>query len=82
MPRFFFHVDNGVGLIEDEGGRDLPDIERVQTEAIKGIRSIVSDEALKGCIDLRGRIAIADVDGTVILTIPFEDAFTIMRGSA
>lgn len=79
MARFFFHVHNGVGVIDDEDGRELPDLGRVREEAIKGIRSIVSDEALKGCIDLRGRIEIADAAGMIVLTVSFEEAFEITR---
>ena len=81
MPRYFFHVHNGVGFVEDEGGRELPDLSRVREEAIKGIRSIMSDEVTKGVIDLRGRIEIADPAGRIVLTMSFEEAFTITRGS-
>ena len=81
MPRFFFHVYNGIGFVEDEGGRDLPDIHRAREEGIKGIRSIMSDEVLKGRIDLRGRIEIADETAALVCTIPFEDAFEITRGT-
>jgi hypothetical protein len=80
MPRFFFHVHNGIGLIEDEYGRELPDLARVRTEAIKGIRSIVGDEVLKGRIDLRGRIDIVDELALVVMTVSFEEAFEITRG--
>lgn len=81
MPRYFFHVHNGIGLVEDEDGRDLGDLRRVRDEAIKGIRSILSDEVMKGRIDLRGRIEIADETDTVVLIIPFEEAFVTIRGS-
>jgi hypothetical protein len=81
MPRFFFHVHNGIGLIEDEYGRELPDLARVRAEAIKGIRSIIADEVLKGRIDLRGHINIADELASAVMTVSFEEAFEVTRGS-
>jgi hypothetical protein len=82
MARYFFHVHNGIGLIDDEDGRELLDLGRAREEAIKGIRSIVSDEALQGRIDLSGRITIADETGAPLLTVKFEEAFEVRRGSA
>ena len=82
MIRYFFHVHNGIGLIDDEDGRELLDLGRAREEAIKGIRSIVSDEALQGRIDLSGRITIADETGATALTVKFEEAFEVRRGSA
>jgi hypothetical protein len=82
MARYFFHVHNGIGLIDDEDGRELPDLGRAREEAIKGIRSIVSDEVLQGRIDLSGRIAIADETGAPLCTVKFEEAFEVRRGSA
>lgn len=79
-PRFFFHVFNGVGVVPDEDGRDLPGLVEARKEAIKGIRSIMSDEALKGRIDLRGRIDITDASAEVVLTVLFEEAFQVTRG--
>jgi hypothetical protein len=82
MPRFFFHVHNAIGLIEDEYGRELPDLARVRAEAIKGIRSIIADEVLNGRIDLRGHVEILDERALAIMTISFEEAFEITRAPA
>lgn len=78
--RYFFHVHNGVGIAEDGQGQELPDLARARQEAIKGIRSIMSDEVLKGRIDLRGWIEIVDATAAVVLTVPFEEAFETRRG--
>jgi hypothetical protein len=80
MSRFFFHLHNGIGLIQDEYGRELPDLARVRAEAVKGIRSVVGDEVLNGRIDLRGRIEVVDEEGKVVATVTFEEAFETTRG--
>lgn len=77
MPRYRFNVDNGTGFIEDEEGRELPDLDVVRAEALKGIRSILAEDVLSGQIDLTGRLEVVDDAGTVLLTVPFGDAVAV-----
>jgi hypothetical protein len=74
--RYYFDIHNSIGFVEDEEGRDLPDLETARAEALKGIRSILGEDVQKGVVDLRGRLEIRDGDG-VILTIPFAEAIEI-----
>lgn len=78
MPRFFLHVANRVGFAPDEEGVDLDDLAAAMEQAKDGIRSIVSDEARNGRIDLDGRVEIMDETGTVLKVIPFPDAVEII----
>lgn len=82
MPRYFFHIHNGTGLTEDQEGRELPDIAAAREEAVSGIRSIVSEEARGGQLDLAGRIEVFDAAGRAVLTLPFAEAFEINPGTA
>lgn len=77
MPRYFFHLRNGTLEAEDEEGRELLDLEAVRTEALNGVRSILSEEVLKGAVDLRGRLDVVDGEGQAVLTVPFAEAVTI-----
>ncbi|MDB5699314.1 MAG: hypothetical protein JWN69_2118 [Alphaproteobacteria bacterium] len=79
MPLFFFHVYDGVLAALDEEGLELPGLDAARNEAIRGARSILSDDLLRGCVDLSGRIDIVGDDGTTLLTLPFSDAFEIKR---
>ena len=79
MPRYFFHVRDGSGLAEDEEGRELPNVESARAEAIKGVRSIISDEVKRGLIDLRGDITVTDKDGVALLLLEFEEAVELRR---
>ena len=81
MPRYFFHVRNGIGDAEDEEGRELPSVEAARREAIKGARSIISDEVKQGLIDLRGEITVTDEDGAALIRLGFEEAVELRRES-
>jgi hypothetical protein len=72
MARYHFHIYNSVGFVEDEEGRELPDLDAVRREGVKGIRSLLSEEVTQGHLDLRGRLDVADGDGSVVLTLPFH----------
>ena len=77
MPLFYLHVYNQIGLARDEEGEDLPDIDLARKKAIDGIRSILSDEAHQGVLDLRGKVEIANDRGEVLDVVPFSDAFEL-----
>jgi hypothetical protein len=71
MPRYFLHVNNSIGFVEDEEGVELPDLDAAREKAAAGVRSIIADEVLHGRADLRGRIDVADEEGRVLLSLPF-----------
>jgi hypothetical protein len=78
MPRFFLHITNRIGFAADEEGIIADGLGGAVDQAMKGIRSIISDEAVQGRIDLNGRIDIADETGAVRQIVPFADAFEIL----
>jgi hypothetical protein len=80
VARFHFHVTNGFGVTEDEEGRELASLDEARREAIKGVRSIVSEEVKEGRLDLGGRIDVADPAGRVLLTIAFTEAVQVVNG--
>ena len=77
MKRFFLHMINSGGRWPDEEGQFLPDIAAARTEALKGVRSYIGEEAKQGVIDLRGRVEIADEAGTVLEVVHFQHAFEV-----
>jgi hypothetical protein len=78
MPLFFLNIVNRIGYAPAEEGVEVDDLAAALEQAKAGIRSIVSDEASKGRIDLDGRIEISDETGTIRQVVPFPDAFEIM----
>lgn len=77
MVRYFFHVSNGNGFVTDEEGQEIADEASAREEAIKSVRSIISDEASSGVIDLTGHIEVVDANGERVLVVAFEDAFQV-----
>lgn len=77
MPHYYLHISNGIGNVRDEEGVDLPGVPDARERAIDGIRSIVSEEAREGRIDLAGEIVICNAAGDSLLAVPFREAFDI-----
>jgi hypothetical protein len=83
VQRYFFHVWNGTGFVEDEEGQELPGREAAIKVALESIRSIVSEDARQGLIDLNGRVCIADEQGATVAELAFRNAFDLrLEGGA
>lgn len=74
MPRYFFHVHNSFGVAADDEGQDVDSLAEARRIAIESIRTILSEELRNGCLDLRGRVVIADPSGAICATVPFTEA--------
>lgn len=74
MPRFFFHLYDRSGFVEDEEGVEVADLEAVRAMALKGARSIISNDVEQGRLDLDGRIEVFDASGALVLVLPFREA--------
>ena len=79
MPRFRFNLYNSTGFVEDEEGRELPDLAAARHEAMNDIRSILSEEITAGRVDLRGRLEIVDELAKLSSTVRFDEAVEIIR---
>ncbi len=77
MPRFFFHVHNGHGDIPDESGTDLADQSAASRLAVDSVRSMVSEDARRGVIDLKGRIDVKDAADNLLISVDFIEAFDL-----
>jgi len=79
MARYYLHIRNGGGYSEDPEGQDLPDLGAARSAAIDGVRSLLSEEARQGQLDLSGSIEIADGDGNILLVLPFSEAVELRQ---
>lgn len=80
MRRFFFHIRNGGGFVEDEEGAELPSLAEAKDYAVTGARSLLSAEVTSGQLDLRGRIEVTDGAGQPVMIVPFEEVVEIQMG--
>src|SRR5688500_16628488 len=76
MPRFYFHVRDGVDCDDDEG-LILTDCAAARAEALRGARSLMADQLGNGQLKLDGRIEVTDEAGRHVLTMPFREAVAI-----
>ncbi len=79
IPRYYFHVRNGNGLVEDDEGRNLPDRDTARAEALKGVRSMLSEDVLSGFLDLQGTIDVVEEAGEPVLSLDFGEAVDVRR---
>ena len=77
MPRFFFHLRDETGFVQDEEGREFASLGEARTHALEGIRSIVSEDAKYGRIDLTGELEVADESGAALLKVGFGEAVEV-----
>ena len=82
MPRFYLHVCNGSGFVEDEEGLELPGPEAARDAAIKGLRDIMAGEMQKGEIHAGSYIEVEDEDRRLLTTVFFREAVRVTSGPA
>ena len=76
MPRFYFRFCDGDEL-PDHLGIEFTDIQTAKSEAIQGIRSLVSDLARQGRVPVSERVEIEDESGKRVLTVSFGEALSL-----
>jgi len=78
--RYYFHLQNSSGTVEDLEGQVLSGVEEAREVALASVRSIISDESKAGSVDLRGRIEVVDAAGERVLVLPFSEAVAVRTG--
>ena len=71
--RYFFHIRSDDGLIRDEEGTELPDIDAARSEARLSARDFAMDDLRRGVPVVPRRIEIADDCGQVLGMLPVRD---------
>jgi hypothetical protein len=79
MARFYFHVCNGNGFVQDEEGQDLPDEKAARLAAIRSARDIMASDVQRGMLDLSSFIEIEDAEKQHILTLGFQEAVDLTQ---
>ena len=77
MPRFYLHVCDGSGFVQDEEGVELPDRAAAREAAIQGLRDITAWDAKTGGINLASFVEVEDERHHLIETVSFTDAVSL-----
>jgi hypothetical protein len=73
MSRFYFHIRDGEGLVPDEEGMDLLDLEAAKNEAVISAREIMANNLRSGR-PLNGQwFEIVNEAGDIVATVKFKD---------
>ena len=79
MPRYYFHICNGSGFVEDEEGQELADLEAARAFAVRSARSIMASDVQRGMLDLSSFIEIEDPQHQLVHTLGFDEAIDVTR---
>ena len=79
MPRYFFHLRDGGDVLLDPEGRKLHGLDDVARQALFEARSLISQEALQGLIDLTQRIEVEDERRNLVHRLAFTEAVDIVK---
>lgn len=77
MPRFFFHLHDGLDTLDREG-RELPNVFSAEAEGrAEAIRMAAVSVCEQKSIEGQHRIDVADESGTVIYSVSFREVIAI-----
>ena len=74
MPRFYLHIEQSRGRVEDLEGAEYSDLGAARYEAIESAREIMSDRVSQGEQADHSRFVIVDEAGETLDVVPFESA--------
>lgn len=76
--RYFMHISDANGFVEDEEGCELPDHEAARREAIAAARDLMASDLRDGHLDLTSFIEVQDEAHNLLFTIIFADVVKVM----
>ena len=77
MARYFFALHECGTILDDEEGRDLPDLAAARQQAVTAARAVMCAEIDEGRLCLSCRIVVTDADRRELLTVPFREAVLV-----
>ena len=78
MPLYFMHLRDGTDQLLDPEGKDFATLDELRTAVLFNARDVMAADIRNGVVDFRFRIDVEDEEGTLVYTLPFENAFTII----
>jgi len=70
MPHYFFHIRMADGVVQDDEGREMPDLDAARREAIQSARDITNAQNQARLPGRAQAIEVVDEHGDVVLTVP------------
>lgn len=77
MPRYYLHICNGTGFVEDEEGQELADPQAARNVAVEGLRDILAGELRSGNLNTASFIEVEDEEHQWVATVSFQEAVQV-----
>lgn len=82
MVRYFLHLRDGTDELLDPEGKEFASLDELRGWVLDTARDVMVGDLRRGIVDFRFRIDAEDDVGRVVYSLPFENAISIIRGSA
>lgn len=82
MPKYYFHLRDGIDLVIDEEGREMAGAEAITVAALADARSILSSDVLAGKLHFDQRIDVEDEAHSIVHRLHFRDALEVFDAPA
>jgi hypothetical protein len=77
VPRFYFHLCDGTGFVEDEEGSLFANAEAARRAAVQNARGVMTGDVARGQLDLTSFIEVEDENHALLFTLHFKDALQV-----
>ena len=78
MARYYLHLRDGNDETLDPEGREFVDMDELKETVVREARDVIGGDVKKGLVDLRYRIDAEDESGTILYSLPFAGAVSIV----
>lgn len=78
MARYFMHLRDGTEELLDPDGVEFGSTDALRKAVMTTARDLMSGDVERGVVDLRFRIDAEDEAGTLIYSLPFKHAVSII----
>lgn len=79
MPRYYMHICDGTGFVEDEEGVELLDDATARRKATEAARDVMANDLRAGELDFSSFIEVENENRQLLFTVQFTDAVKLTR---
>ena len=82
MPRYFMHLRDGSDELLDEEGKTFDTLDALRSAVLATARDVITGDVTGGLIDLRFWIDAEDENGSIVYSLPFKHAVSIISSES
>ena len=78
MSRYFLHLRDGTEELLDPEGTEHATMEALRAFVLTSVRDLIRGDVANGLIDFRFRVDAENEAGTIVYSLPFKHALSII----